>query len=186
MFLSEREKTNIIEYLTNNTNYSIDYLRGIKNHSQLFSMYKRIKERMHKYPIEIIEYYNNHPEIYVRPTDEEIKKMSYNELAELRKYLGIKKLTKKVVKTEQAEAVAKKAHKVLEEKSITELATEIIISNTNYEREHDFEHESFLTKEEIAMMYPGEELSADELADLGIIVTPSFGEEWPKTSKKKF
>ena len=64
MYMSERERYQIIEYFKENTYYSEKYLEGIKNHAQLFSMYKRTQERMATYPKEIIAYYKEHPEIY--------------------------------------------------------------------------------------------------------------------------
>lgn len=186
MYLSATEKENIIAYFLEHTYYSEEYLRGIKNHAQLFSMYNRTKERMHEYPKEIIAYYNNHPEIYVRPSDEEIRSMRYEQLSNLRKELGIRKKTaKKVTKTTEAKSTADKARQALREQSTTKVAAQVIVSNMAYEEEHDYDHEQFLTPEEIEMMYPGEELTADELADRGIIVTPYFGVEEPRTSRKK-
>jgi hypothetical protein len=186
MYLSDQEKANIIEYFLNHTYYTREYLTGIKNHAQLFSMYKRTKERMYEYPKEIIAYYNSHPEIYVRPTDEEIRKMRYEELSNLRKELGIrKKTTKKVTKTVEAKSTADKAREVLRKEPTSKVAAQVIISNMSYEEEHDYDHEQFLTPDEIEMMYPGEELTADELAERGIIVTPYFGVEEPRTSRKK-
>ncbi len=185
MYLSDREKANIIEWFLNNTYYTREYITSIKNHAQLFSMYKRTQERMSSYPKEIIAYYNNHPEIYVRPTDEEIRAMKYEELSRLRKELGIRKQTaKKVTKTTEARTTADKARAVLKEQSTTKVAAQVIITNMAHEQEHDYDHEQFLTPEEISMMYPGEELTADELADRGIIVTPYFGVEEPTQSKR--
>ena len=186
MYLSERERANIIEYFLAHTNYTREYLTGIKNHAQLFSMYNRTRERMYEYPKEIIAYYNSHPEIYIRPTDEEIKKMKYEELSELRKELGIrKKTTKKVTKTTEAKSTADKAREVLRKETTTKVAAQIIVSNINYEREHEFEHEEFLTPDEVTIMYPGEEYTPDELASRDIIVTPYFGPSGPSTTRKK-
>jgi hypothetical protein len=186
MYLSEQERTNIIEYFLTHTNYSREYITGIKNHAQLFSMYKRTKERMYEYPKEIIAYYKNHPEIYVRPSDEEIRKMKYEELSQLRKELGIsKRSSKKVTSTIEAKSTADKAREVLRQESTTKVAAQIIISNMTYEREHDFEHEEFLTPDEIATMFPEEDYTPDELADRNIIVTPYFGPEGPSTTRRK-
>lgn len=186
MYLNERERSNIIAYFLAHTYYDEAYLRGIKNHAQLFSMYKRTQERMALYPKEIIDHYNKHPEIYVRPTDEEIRKMKYEELSNLRKELGIKKKTaKKVKKTTEAKTTADKARQALKEQSTAKVAAQVIITNMAIEEEHDYDHEQFLTLDEISMMYPGEEYTADELAERGIIVTPYFGIEEPTTSRKK-
>lgn len=186
MYLSEKERYQIINYFLENTYYTEEYLEGIKNHAQLFSMYKRTQERMASYPKEIIEYYKNHPEIYVRPTDQEIWNMKYEELGRLRRELGIKKKPgKKVTKTTEAAKVAEKARSVIKEQPTTKVAAQVIISNMAHEEEHDYDHEQFLTPEEIAMMYPDSEYSADELAEMGIIVTPYFGPEEPITTRKK-
>lgn len=185
MYLSEQERSNIIDYFLAHTFYTKEYLTGIKNHAQLFSMYKRTQERMYEYPKEIIAYYESHPEIYVRPTDEEIRHMKYEELSRLRKELGIrKKTTKKVTKTTEAKSTADKAREALRKEPTSKVAAQVIISNMAYEEEHDYDHEQFLTPEEISMMYPGEELTADELAERGIVVTPYFGVEEPTTSKR--
>lgn len=186
MYLSATEKENIIQYFLKHTYYEEEYLRGIKNHAQLFSMYKRTQERMELYPKEIIKYYKEHPEIYVRPSDDVIRQMKYEELSRLRKELGIKKKSaKKVTKTVESKTTADKAREVLKQQPTAALAATVIISNMAHEEEHDYEHEQFLTPEEIAMMYPGEELNADELAERGIIVTPYFGVEEPRTTRKK-
>lgn len=186
MYLSERERANIIAYFKEHTYYTDEYLYGIHNHAQLFSMYKRTQERMASYPREIIAYYEAHPEIYVRPTDEEIRHMKYEELSRLRKSLGIKaKTAKKVKKTTEAKSTADKARKALKDQPTAKVAAQVIITNMAHEEEHDYDHEQFLTPEEIAMMYPGEELTADELAERGIIVTPYFGVEEPISSKRR-
>lgn len=186
MYLSEVERANIIDYFLAHTFYTREYLTGIKNHAQLFSMYKRTQTRMYEYPKEIIAYYNAHPEIYVRPTDEEIRKMKYEELSRLRKELGIrKKTTKKVTKTTEAKSTADKAREVLKQESTSKVAAQVIMSNIAYEQEIEHEHEQFLTPDEIAMMYPGEELTPDELAERGIVVTPYFGVEEPTTRRRK-
>ena len=186
MYLSATEKENIIQYFLRTTYYDEEYLRGIKNHAQLFSMYKRTQERMDLYPKEIIKYYKDHPEIYERPTDEEIRQMRYEDLSRLRKELGIKKKTaKKVTKTTESKTTADKAREALKKKKTSEVAAQVIISNMAHEEEHDYDHEQFLTPEEISMMYPGEELTADELAERGIIVTPYFGVEEPRTTRKQ-
>lgn len=186
MYLSDQERTNIIDYFLTHTFYTKEYLTGIKNHAQLFSMYKRTKERMYEYPKEIIAYYKAHPEIYVRPTDEEIRRMKYEELSRLRKELGIrKKTTKKVTKTTEAKSTADKAREALRKQPTSKVAAQVIISNMAHEQEYEQEHEQFLTPEEIEMMYPGEELTPDELADRGIVVTPYFGVEEPTTSRRR-
>lgn len=185
MYLSERERADIIDYFLTHTSYSREYLNNIKNHAQLFSMYKRTKERMYEYPREIIAYYNSHPEIYVRPTDEEIKAMDYEELSKLRKELGVrKKTTKKVTKTTEATSLAEKARATLSEQPTSKIAAQIIITNMNQE-EYEYEHEQFLTPEEISIMYPGEELTEAELKAKGIIVTPCLGAEETHIPSKK-
>ena len=186
MYMSEKERYQIIDYFLENTYYTKEYLEGIKNHAQLFSMYKRTQERMASYPKEIIEYYNKHPEIYVRPTDQEIWNMKYEDLYRLRNELGLhKKRKKKVTTTVDAQKTADKARSVLKEQPVSKVAAQVIISNMAHEQEHDYDHEQFLTPEEIAMMYPDSEYSADELAEMGIIVTPYFGPEEPINSRKK-
>ena len=112
--------------------------------------------------------------------------MRYEDLSRLRKELGIKKKTaKKVTKTTESKSTADKAREALKKKKTSEVAAQVIISNMAHEEEHDYDHEQFLTPEEISMMYPGEELTADELAERGIIVTPYFGVEEPRTTRKK-
>lgn len=186
MYLSEQERANIIDYFLNHTFYSREYLTGIKNHAQLFSMYKRTKERMYEYPKEIIAFYKEHPEIYVRPTDDEIRKMKYEQLSDLRKELGIRKKTsKKVTKTVEDKSTAEAAREALKQQPTSKIAAQVIINNMKYEEEHEYDHEQFLTPKEIEMMFPGEELSVDELADRGIRVIPYFGVEEPVTSRRK-
>lgn len=184
MFLSERERLNIIDYFLFHTNYKEEYLRGIKNHAQLFGMYKRTQERMSSYPKEIIAYYNSHPEIYIRPTDEEIRNMKYEELSALRRELGIRKTSKKVTKTTEAKSTADKARATLKGKRTAALAAEIMISNKAHE-EPDYDHEQFLTPEEIAIMYPDCEPTEEELFNRGIIVIEKHYIEEPSTRKHK-
>lgn len=184
MYMSEKERASIIDYFLANTNYSEEFLLGITNHAQLFSMYKRTQERMDSYPKEIIAYYNEHPEIYVRPTEEEIRAMKYEELSSLRKELGIKaKRGKKVSKTVEAKDTAEKARHSLKDKPVTKVAAEVILGNMSHS-EPDYTQEQFLTPEEIEMMYPESDYSPDELAARGIIVTPFFGPEEPRRTKK--
>ena len=115
-----------------------------------------------------------------------MKKSGFDRYAPFIKELGIrKKTTKKVTKTTEAKSTADKAREVLRKETTTKVAAQIIVSNINYEREHEFEHEEFLTPDEVAIMYPGEEYNPDELASRDIIVTPYFGPSGPSTTRKK-
>lgn len=184
MYMSEKERSSIIDYFLTHTNYSKEFLLGITNRAQLFSMYKRTQARMDSYQKEIIAYYNEHPEIYIRPTDQEIRAMKYEELSALRRELGIKaKRGKKVSKTVEAKDTAEKARRSLKEQPVTKVAAEVILGNMSHE-EPDYVQEQFLTPEEIEMMYPEADYSPDELAARGIIVTPYFGVKEPRRFKK--
>jgi isopentenyldiphosphate isomerase len=181
--MSDKERANIIDYFLTHTNYSKEFLLGTKQ-AQLLSMYKRTKERMASYPEEIIAYYNSHPEIYVRPSDEKIRSMKYEELSRLRKELGIRaKRGTKVTKTVEAKPTADKARKIIKEQPVAKVAAEVIVCNMTY-KEPDYVQEQFLTPEEIEMMYPESDYSMDELAERGIIVTPHDGVIKPRRTKK--
>ena len=78
-----------------------------------------------------------------------------------------------------------KARAALSDQSVSRVAANIVITNMAHEEEHDYEHEQFLTPEELSVMYPDGEMSADELAEKGIIVIPYSGVTEPITRKKK-
>ena len=135
MYMSDVERENIVEYLKVNTNYSEEFLLGITNPAQLFSLYKKTIERMTLYIKEIIAYYNNHPELYVRPSDEEIRDMKYEELSRLRKELGISaKRGTKVTKTVEATPTTDQARKIIIDQPITKIAAKAIIGNMAHEK----------------------------------------------------
>ena len=113
------------------------------------------------------------------------KKKSVNSVAKKSETSAKEESVKKVTKTTEAKSTANKAREILREQSTAKVAAQIIISNIKYEKEHEFEHEEFLTPEEIATMYPGEEYTPDELAARDIIVTPYSGVEGPSTTRKK-
>ena len=185
MYLGKNERANIYEFFKKNTYYSEEFIKGITNHAQLFCMYNRTKDRIVMYADEIINYYQEHPEIVEKPTNEQIRAMKYEDLSQLRKELGIKKQRKKVVKSIEDKGTADKARKNIRKQTTTKIAAQAIVNSIAEEIEYDDDYEQFLTSEELSMMYPDEDFSTDELAKLGIVETPYFGAEDNTTKKHK-
>lgn len=99
---TKKEIEEFKEFLSLNTTYDVNLLFSTKSIYQIASMCKNIKAAMKKYPQEIIEYLNLHPEVSMSLEDSDIYTMTYNELVNLRKKLGIKSSRKKVIKSEPA------------------------------------------------------------------------------------
>ena len=164
MQLSDSERSYYIDYLMSHTTYSRETINGIaEDDYKLFNMANRIKECMDRYPKEIFSYLIDHPEVEEQYTLDELKKMKYNDLVELRKLFKIRKKSKKIVSAKIIPEVAAKARKAAKANPRLE---QTIILNTLPE----VEDLAFLTPDEIETMYPGSGLYSDEeLRNLGIV-----------------
>ncbi len=181
MSMNGNERANAIAYLRKYAKYSTRTLEAMDS-NQLYNVYKRVEKCMYDYPREIIAHYNSHPGLPRAYSDEEIRRMNYQELKELRNSLGLNKRGKKVKSSTPAPSTAAKAREVLKGKTTAQVAAEAILSNMEAE---EYVQESFITREELEEMYPGHEYSDQELAERGIHILPTFGEEGPKTSRRK-
>lgn len=168
MILNPETKNKIKNYLLKNTTYTIKEIEAIPEKS-LEATYIRIKDCLKKYPQKIIDYYHANPTIKTKYTIEEIYKMNYNELDDLMNKLGLKKSRKKKQQTNNTGAT-------IATDTQTYIQMTLDFSNTEKKTipkesfqitptaERDFE---YLTPEEIAQMYPGEEYSKEELQEKG-------------------
>ena len=181
MSMNRNERANTIAYLRKHAKYSTETLEAMDS-NQLYNVFKRVEECMYNYPREIIAHYNSHPGLPRTYSDEEIRHMNYQELKELRNSLGLNKRGKRVKSSTAAPTTAAQAREVLKGKTPAQVAAEAILSNMKSE-EHV--QESFITREELEEMYPGNEYSDRELAERGIHILPAFGEEGPKNSRRK-
>lgn len=145
MVINSNEKSIIISYLLKVTDYPKKYLVS-KNDDELFTLYKRIKDCMARYPNDIIELQNrlatsNLSQVY---TIEELQQFNYNKLQNIKKSL----------KDRLAPQQPRKSKK----------------SAVSFEEENSNGHEEeFLTPEELYTIYGLElqELSSEELQKAG-------------------
>lgn len=159
MFLNSGEKNTIYSFLSSRTTYDVNLLLSNKSDSQIYNIYSRIKDALKKYPIDIIEYLNNHPEAKPRYTLEQLQNMSYNQLSNLREKFKIRKI-KKVVGTTTPALSYNNALKNIKEKSISELcASQIKLNN----------QELILSSSEISIMY-GDDWDSDFLKKQNIVL----------------
>ncbi len=131
-----------------------------KTDNQLYAMRCRIFTDMDRYYREIYKYFHEHPEERIMD-DQDLKQLNYNELADLRKRLGLGK--KKVKSSVNASDVASKAKKVVHDMEPKQLTLDIIFAQDAYE-----EREMFLYREEIEQM-GYEDYSEEDLRKMGII-----------------
>lgn len=161
-FNSQRE---IEIFLHENTTYDVDLLFRTKSYGQIINMCRNIKKALTNYPKEIISYLNSHPLVPCEYTDEDIFSMNYNELVELRKKLGIKNTRKKVVKSEQADKAYQSGQTSIRESSTNQLCF-AIMKPSPLDGDRDMQ---ILTDDEISQMYPGEDLTDEDLFARGIV-----------------
>ncbi|MGN1371467.1 MAG: hypothetical protein ACI4XM_04265 [Candidatus Coprovivens sp.] len=171
MTLSDKEYRNIIDFLEANTTYDIGEL-VTRTDGQLYNMKKRIEEAIIKYPEEIYKFYEEHPDYHPRHTLEELKKMKYNELANIRKSLKIRK-RKKVKKVEEAPSTVTKARQALKQQSTIETIKNIVASNVESEEKEQDEYQ-FLTRAEATAMY-GEDITDEYLEERGFKLYEPIG-----------
>ena len=166
MVLKGSQRADYISWLRDNTQYTLDYIRSLDDH-RLYRIYMRISQAIPQYIKEILDKVNSPGYVGKQYTRLELTKYSYNELADLRKSLGIRKSRKKVTKVEPApEQTMKKAGDILHQMSIDELCENIFNSN---EEQEEHEHEEFLNTSEIQSAY-GEDIPSEEvLKQKGIV-----------------
>ncbi len=159
---TKKEIEEFKEFLSLNTTYDVNLLFSTKSIYQIASMCKNIKAAMKKYPQEIIEYLNLHPEVSLSLEDSDIYTMTYNELVNLRKKLGIKSSRKKVIKSEPAGIASQLSIDFVESQKTSQLCVSIIQND----EEKDLQ---ILSDDEIKEMYSDEELTPEDLAKRGIV-----------------
>ncbi len=163
MVLTGAEKSRMIAFLKENTTYTDEQIPRKKD-EQLFRMYSRIMEAIPQYIEEIFKATNDPSYIGMRYRREELQKLKYNELAAIRKNLGIRKTRKKVISREAAfEKTVNEGREIIKQMSLSDLVAKV--SEDTEEREH----EDFLTEEEIQAAYGDERPSDEELREKGII-----------------
>lgn len=182
MKLSDYEYRNIIDYLKAYTTYDLSELIK-KPDDQLYKIKKNIETAMATYPYEIFEYYKNHPEHTPRYSLEELKRMKYNQLSELRKALKIRK-GKKVKTQEEAPTVATKARKAIKDKSTNEVVRDVIVSNQQLELDLSTDYQ-FITLEEAYAMY-GTDITDEYLAEKGYKLYEPLKREEEDPEKERF
>lgn len=147
--------------------------------ARVFRIASRVYECMGQYPKEIYAYLKKHPENY-QYTMEELKALTYKELASLRKSLGIsKRRGKKVVKETTAGETYERGLNYVRGTSTTQLAASAIVSAT--EEIEDTKEESILSEEEIAFMYGEDMPNLETLRSQGIV--PEFPTEYEERVK---
>lgn len=157
MALSGVERSNYIAYLRDQTDYTYNYIRRLPDDT-LYHMAKRIEAAIPQYINEIVAKVTEEGYIGRRYTREELKKYSYNELASIRKSLGIRKGKKKVTKVEPAsEKTIKQAKETFKQMTLEDLQKNI------------FDHEEYLSEEELKQAYGEDIPSETELREKGII-----------------
>ena len=127
---------------------------------QLYAMKCRIFTDITRFRKEIIQYFIDHPEERVM-SNQDVNTLNYNDLASLRKELGLAK--KKVKSTTEAPELASKARKKVKETDTRQLSLTVIKAQDEYERQ-----ECLLYMDEIIQMGYGD-YSREELMNMGII-----------------
>lgn len=87
-------RDDIVEYLINHAGFTKDFTKG-KSTDHLFGIYMDKINTAEKYRKEVMAFYQKHPEIQLRPTKDELEKMGFIRIRELRKKLGIPDILKK-------------------------------------------------------------------------------------------
>lgn len=157
MALNGVERANYISYLRDQTDYTYKYIRNLPDDT-LYHLAKRIEIAIPQYIDEIVAKVSEKDYVGRRYTKEELKEYSYNELASIRKSLGIRKGKKKVTKVEKApEKTVEQAKSAIHQMTLDELEKNI------------FDHEEFLSEKELAAAYGEDKPSDKELRAKGII-----------------
>lgn len=157
-------------WLRDNTEYTEEYIANLEDY-KLKKLYDRISEAIPRYINDILARVKENGYVGKQYTRLELTKMTYNELAEIRKSLGIRKGKKKVTAIEPApEKTVKKAKERLHQISIEELCSDLFNSEqAEYEQEKEQEHEEFLGEKEIESAYNGELPDESVLKKAGIV-----------------
>lgn len=124
---------------------------------ELHAMRMRIEEALIRYPKEINDYYNMHPEER-KYTYAALRTFNYNALATLRKSLKIRK--RKVTSITNDQLTANKAKAALKNKKTRDTIKDIILGN---EQDEDL---TFVSYEEVINMF-GKDITPEELREKG-------------------
>lgn len=166
MAISEEIKN----FFREKTTYDVRALLSSKTEAQIFSMYERIKDCLKTYPREIFNYINEHRELNIFYTEEELRSMTYNELVNLKKALGIKR--KKVTKVESVKDEAQMALSILKSATTRDIAARIILtSSEEEENEHDLE---YIPLDSLPEEFKN--MTFQELANHGFVTDPRIEE----------
>lgn len=164
MALNGIERSNYISFLRDNTQYTYSYIRTLDD-DRLYHMYVRISQAIPQYITEILAKVEEPGYVGRKYTRLELTKYTYNELADIRKSLGIRKGRKKVVKVEPApQETIQKAQEEFHQMTLEELYGQINNSNLS-----ESEHEEFLDEKELHQAYGEDVPSEPELKAKGII-----------------
>jgi hypothetical protein len=123
-------------------------------------MRARIFTAIDMYYKEIFRYFREHPEERTM-SNQDLKLLNYNELADLRRKLGLAR--KRVTKVSEDSELVKKARELVARKEVRELARDIIVSEDQYETQ-----ECFLYAEEIRELGYAD-YTRNQLLRMGII-----------------
>ncbi len=170
MKLTDAEYRKIIDYLTEYTTYDVGNLVQTQDNA-LWNMKRRIEEAMSRYPNEIFEYYQKNPQHQPRYTKDELKKMKYNQLVEIRKTLKIRK-GKKVKSQVSAPDTAKQAREAIKGQTTSQTVVNVMRSNRDAEVYQERELE-FVTWKEAVEMY-GEDVTEEYLEARGYKLYESY------------
>lgn len=160
MYLSSNDKNTIHNFFSTRTTYDVDFFLNGKSDDQIYNIYNRIKDALVRYPNEIAFYLDSHPEAQPRYTLEELQKMTYNKLSELREKFKIRK-GKKVTGTTIQNKAYEDALNVIKSKSTAELCVDLITQAT--------ESELILSSSEVNKIY-GKDWDMDFLEEHGIVL----------------
>jgi hypothetical protein len=141
------------------THYTDEDFEG-KTYKQLCAMRARIFTAIDMYYKEIVRYFREHPEERTM-SNQDLKLLNYNELADLRRELGLAR--KRVTKVSEDSELVKKARELVARKEVRELARDIIVSEDQYETQ-----ECFLYAEEIRELGYAD-YTRNQLLRMGII-----------------
>lgn len=141
------------------THYTDEDFEG-KTYKQLCAMRARIFTAIDMYYKEIVRYFREHPEERTM-SNQDLKLLNYNELADLRRKLGLAR--KRVTKVSEDSELVKKARELVARKEVRELARDIIVSEDQYETQ-----ECFLYAEEIRELGYAD-YTRNQLLRMGII-----------------
>lgn len=87
-------RSEIVDYLINHAGFTTKFTKG-KSTDYLFGIYMDKKNTAARYLQDVLNFYKNHPEITKKPPIEELNKMNFIEIRNLRTALGIPELLQK-------------------------------------------------------------------------------------------